>query len=711
MQRKFLSWLFVLICAAFTVAGGLAYLQFHRQAKARAVLLMSNRLHDLMLLIRFTQENMRHVEQINDATTLERTRALAEIIRLNPGIIDDQEALQGLCNDLGAKQLCISDEKGIIIAGVPASLNGYNLGQHEQSRPFLKCIKTPGTEIVQRPRSNGFSGQVFQYCGVSRPDAPGVVQLGFTPQHELMVRNSITFDKLARNIMGNTAGHIVAFRDGQFLNRDELNLPSSAILSIPLNVIGEINVGGKDYATYAIEEDGTRLVGFMPLREVNNISAKSLRYLLWSNIGLFVLMFIAVWWLLRRYVLKGLNRINHSLRRITEGYTEERVEVKDTPELIRLSTGINAMVESLQSYGEQKRERLNKELQLASAIQNTMLPHKFPAFPAQTAFDLYATSTQAQVVGGDFYDFFMPDSRHLCFLLGDVADTGIPAALFMMRAVSVIRELAKSGATPQKLVTKANKELCSGDSGMRLSLFYGRLNLSTGDLRFVNAGTPQALLRRPGSEYEMLAMNSGAVLGVHAGASYNECRMTLEPGDRLFLYTNGVINATDAGHTPFGTARLQEALRVHMESVNDVPLQVRTALQQFTGNMEQQSDCTMLALEFRGKWRSRLEINILASEAEQVLPQLQEKLESVFAAPSDISAMQTTVRQIMHALPPDTAVELQLQCNEQEAQLDFHYNQPHLNPLVSLPHLPIDRATYSTDRQHSSTLKLSKTLL
>jgi hypothetical protein len=241
MQRKFLSWLFVLTCAAFVVAGGLSYLQFHRQAESRAKALMSNSLHDLMLLIRFTQENVQHMEQINDATSLERARALAEIIRLKPDIIDDQEALQGLCNDLGADQICVSNEKGVIIAGVPASVVGYDLNQHEQSRPFLRCIHNNGFELVQHPRTNGQSGQFIQYCGVSRPDTPGVVQLCFPLRHELTVRDSVTFEKLARNILGDTSGYIVAFRDGQFMNRGALNLPASTILSIPLNTVQEID--------------------------------------------------------------------------------------------------------------------------------------------------------------------------------------------------------------------------------------------------------------------------------------------------------------------------------------------------------------------------------------------------------------------------------------------------------------------------------------
>ncbi len=709
MQRKFLSWLFILICTAFALAGLLSFFQFQRQSEARARDLMSNRLHDLMLLVRFSQDNMNHVMQINNESTLERTRAAAEIIRLNPDIINSEEAMQGLCNDLGADQLCVSNEKGVIVAAIPKSTLGFDLSAHEQSRPFMECIRTPGYELIQRPQSNAHSGQILQYAGVTRQDTPGIIQLGFKPQHEQMVRASANFEKLASKILGSDTGHIVAFRDGCMLNRNTLNIPSSTLLALPLNKVGETTLGGKDYATFAIEENGLRLVALTPWREISKISYKSLRYLLLSNIGLFALMFIVVWLLLRIYVLGGLQRINNSLRRITEGYTEERVNEKSTPEFTRLSTGINTMVESIQSFSEQKRERLQKELQLAGAIQNTVLPHTFPAFPERQEFDIYATCEQAHGVGGDFYDFFMPDSKHLSILLGDVTATGIPAALFMMRAISIIRELANDGLTPQQLLTKANKILCSEGANMRMSLFYGRLNVMTGDFRFVNAGTPQALLSHFGEEYEMLAMRSGAIVGAHTGATYTECRRTLKPGDRLFLYTHGVLAAADSDHTPFGAARLQEALKAEAPTIADVPRRIRAALRQYTGEMEQNNDITMLAVEFRGEWCCMAQCEVQASAPERLSNMLEQKLESVFAAPNSIIELQNSLRNICDVMPPDTHISANLRCNEQKALLTLTYNQPLFNPLILLPELPVDSTDYSTDNERS-TLKLSKSL-
>ncbi|MDO5472273.1 MAG: SpoIIE family protein phosphatase [Akkermansia sp.] len=710
MQRKFLSWLFLLICAAFAVAGGLSFLQFQRQSEARAKDLMSSRLHDLMLLERYTQESMQHVVQINDESTLERTRAVAEIIRLNPGILKNQEELQGLCNDLGAKQLCIADERGVIIAGVPKSILGFNLSEHEQSRPFLSCITSPGYELIQRPQSNGHSGEIMQYAGVTRLDAPGLVQLGFTAQHEQIVRASANLETMAKKIMSDAKGHIIAFRDGQLASRSGFNLPTSTLLSLPINAVGEIKLGGKDYATYAIEENGLRLISLTPWREITKISFKSLRALLLSNIGLFLFMFIVVWFLLRRYVLRGIRLINHSLRRITEGYTEERVNVRFTPEFTRLSTGINAMVDSLQAYGEQKRERLQKELQLAGAIQSTVIPNKFPAFPNRKEFDIYATSNQAQVVGGDFYDFFMPDREHLCFMLGDVADSGIPAALFMMRAISIIRELANTGATPQNVLTKANKILCRDGTNMRLSLFYGRLNITSGDFRFVNAGTPQALRRQVGGSFEMLSMRSGATLGTHAGAAYSECRVTLQPGERLFLYSHGVLAAADSEHTPFGAARLQDVLAGDALTITDMLRQVRTALQHFTGNMEQNCDISMLAVEYKGIWSTYAEKTVPNERFNELTELLQQKLEGELAAPDSITELQKAMTIIQQALPPTTQVTMRLRCNEQTALLTIIYNQAQFNPLLAQPGLAIDDIRFSTDNQHSSTLELRQSL-
>lgn len=710
MRLKFLSWLFLLICAAFAVAGMLAYTQFQRQAHDRATQIMSTRLSDLLELITYTQASMKHVMEINDASTLERARALAEIIRLDPSVLQSQEALQGLCNDLGCNELNITDEHGAVIASVPSSNKGYKMDGHEQSRPFMRCIAEPGFELSQRLPQGATDG-IRQYAGVSRLDQPGIVQLGIASRHEQTVRASSSFGKLAANFRLGKRGHIIAFRDGALLNQGQFSFPTADLLALPLDKPSSIDISDEEYFTYAVGKDGFRLVGLLPRSEMTEMSRQNLWRLLRSNVFLFIVEFILVWILLQRMVLSGLSRIVNSLRRITEGFKDERVDVKSCPEFLRLSTGINNMVDSLQNYAEQSKQRMQRELELARSIQSTVLPNEYPAFPNHPEFDIYATCTQAHELGGDFYDFFMPDSQHLCFLVGDISAQGVPAALFMMRAISTIRGIAFATRDVEELVKKANASLCEGSTpGMRLSLFYGILHIASGQLNFVNAGKPQALLQHEKAEFERISMNSGPAMGYLPDASYTACTLTLEPGDRLFLYTDGVLEATNADNTPFDILRLQKALQQDAPAISDVPRNVYTALRTFTSESEPNRDITMLAFEYRGKKRNRASISFPAGEPGNMDTLLDEQLESVFAAPPAIQDIHSSLHCILGKLPPDCAIALNIRCDEEEAEISLHYGMPLFNPLVSLPHLPLDHTEFHADPATGSTLKLWKKL-
>lgn len=709
MRIKFLSWLFLLICAAFAVAGILAYAQFQRQAQDRATQIMSTRLSDLLELITYTQASMKHVMEINDASTLERARALAEIIRLNPDILQSQEALQGLCNDLGAIELNVTDGQGIVIAAVPASNKGKDISSQELGRPFMQCIKEPGFELCQRPRNNG--DDIRQYTGVHRLDQPGLVLLGIAGQHEQTVRAGASFGKLAANFKLGRNGHIIAFREGSLLNREQLSFPTSDLLALPLDKASEVSIADAEYFTYAVSKDGFRLVGLIPRSEMTDMSRQNLWRLLRSNVFLFIVEFILVWILLQKLVLSGISRIDTSLRRITEGFKDERVNVKSCPEFLRLSTGINDMVDSLQTYAEQGRQRLQREMELARAIQSTILPNSFPAFPGHPEFDIYATCSQANEVGGDFYDFFMPDAQHLCFLVGDINATGVPAALFMMRAISTIRGMAFATRDVEELARKANTTLCEGNPpGMRLSLFYGILQVNSGTLRFFNAGKPQALIQHDKEEFERLAMNSGPAMGYLPDASYSACELELQPGDRLFFYTEGVLTATNADNTPFDILRLQQALQQQANLLSDLPANVYAALRAFSGDMGPNKDITMLAFEYKGKKRNSAKLSFTAGEPASMDNLLDEQLESVLAAPRDIQDLHSALHCILSQLPPDCAITLDMRCDEEEAEINLHYDIPRFNPLISLPHLPLDRTEFSAGPAAGSTLRIWKKL-
>ena len=714
MRRKFLTWLLLLVCATFVVTGGLAYLQFDRQVQERAHQILHTRLNDLAELISYSNANMQHVVEINNESTLNRTRAVAEIIRLNPEILTQKEQLQRLSNELGAKQLCITDDRGVIIAAAPEHLVGFDLNGFDQSQQFLKCITTPGEEIIQRPRQNALNGEVIQYAGVSRRDAPGVVQLGFSFMHEQAVRSNTAFAALTDRFKLGQNGKIIAFRGGALVNGADWSVPTTDLLSLPTDKTTQTVIGDTEYYAHAIEKDDMRIIGLLPAVEINRVSLESLRQLFISNIWLFIVMFLLVWVLLQKLVLNGISRINYSLQRITEGYKEERVHVRDTPEFTRLSTGINAMVDSLQTYVEQRKERLQKEFALARSVQDTVLPCKFPAFPEQTRFDIYATRIQSENVGGDFYDFFMADQDHLCFMLGDVSTEGIPGALFMMRALSLIRSLAASGMAPAELLTEANKELCENNvTKTRLSFFLARLNINTGMLRFINAGTPQALHGTTSSDFEMMPMRSGTVLGAHNKSIYRECIVSLQPGDRIFLYSQGLLKASNAGKLPFGAARLQESLKNRTDNVTELIRAVQVDLRRFTGNKEQATDCTMLAVEYKGKWMQQKSFTLSAGATDKIAAAISDMngmLEAVLASPVAMAELEKTITDIISALPAEDTVTLSFCCNEETAEVKICYNTPQFNPAVHLPTLTADDYRYSTDPTTGSTINLTKSL-
>ena len=714
MRRKFLTWLLLLVCATFIVTGGLAYMQFNRQAQGRAEQVLTTRLNDLAELISYTNANMRHVEEINNESTLNRTRAVAELLRLNPSFLTNNEALQRICNELGADQLCVADEQGYVIAAAPMSLVGFDLNSHDQSRPFLKCIHRPGEELVQRPRKNAFSGDVIQYAGVSRRDEPGVVQLGFKFMHEQAVRANTAFAALADRFKLGKNGHIIAFNGGALLNGSELSYQTADLLSIPLDKTTRISLADKVFFASAIQKGDIRIIGLLPEEEINVISLESLRQLFISNIWLFIVMFLLVWVLLQKLVLNGLSRINSSLQRITEGYKEERVNVRDTPEFTRLSTGINTMVDSLQAYAEHRRERLQRELTMARSVQDTVLPNQFPAFPDQTSFDLFAARMQAEGVGGDFHDYFMADNEHLCFMLGDVSTTGMPGALFMMRALSVIRSLAASGLTPAELLTEANRVLCENNvTKTRISFFFARLNIKSGVLRFINAGTPQALKCVHGGQFEMMPMRSGTVLAAYKTSIYRECVVQLHPGDRILLYSQGVLKATDAARHPYGATRLQEALKTQTDNVTDLVRGVQMDMRMFTGNKEQSLDSTLLALEFKGKWMQKKDFALRAGDADalyKLTTECEQLLELVFASPLAITEIQGSIADIISTIPEGTDISLALACNEEEAEIRIHYPLTDFNPLYLLPHLSPEHYIFSTNPPLGSTITILKSL-
>ena len=250
-----------------------------------------------------------------------------------------------------------------------------------------------------------------------------------------------------------------------------------------------------------------------------------------------------------------------------------------------------------------EKERVSTELALATRIQSNFLPKIFPPFPDRHEFDLYASMTPAREVGGDLYDFFLVDDDHLCLVIGDVSGKGVPASLFMMLASALIHHVAMHELSPAKILTEVNAEICNRNpEEMFVTVWLGILEISTGTLTAASAGHEYPTLRNPGGDFELVKDKHGFVLGGMPGVRYRDYTLALQPGSKLFVYTDGVPEATDANQQMFGTDRMIQALNTATDKDPGTILEtVKTAVTTFVGNAEQFDDLTMLCLEFKGK--------------------------------------------------------------------------------------------------------------
>ena len=244
-----------------------------------------------------------------------------------------------------------------------------------------------------------------------------------------------------------------------------------------------------------------------------------------------------------------------------------------------------------------KGERIETELDLATNIQKYMLPSIFPPFPEHDEFDIYAQMTPAKEVGGDFYDMFLIDDSHLALVIADVSGKGIPASLFMMISKILIKNVTTVEKEIDKVLNRVNNMLCDGnETGIFVTAWLGILNLENGKLEFLNAGhNPPLVYRKKNNIFENLKTKPNMVLAAMENMKYQKHEIYLEPEDKIFLYTDGVVEATNTENKVYGEERLERFLNANADlSAKDTIIGIKKDIDNFVGNTEQFDDITML---------------------------------------------------------------------------------------------------------------------
>lgn len=271
--------------------------------------------------------------------------------------------------------------------------------------------------------------------------------------------------------------------------------------------------------------------------------------------------------------------------------------------IVGMEEGIIAYVANIERITAEK-ERISAELNVATQIQADMLPRIFPPFPERDEFDIYATMTPAKEVGGDFYDFFLVDDNHLAVVMADVSGKGVPAALFMVIAKTLIKNRTQRADTlsPGEILADVNEQLCEGnETGLFVTVWLGILDVTNGKGIEANAGHEYPAIRRANGKFELCVYKHSPVVAAIEGIRFKDHEFELYPGDTLYVYTDGVPEATDANDELYGTERMLEALNKKSDADPKQLLEnVKEGIDGFVMDAPQFDDITMLALTYFG---------------------------------------------------------------------------------------------------------------
>lgn len=402
---------------------------------------------------------------------------------------------------------------------------------------------------------------------------------------------------------------VSAYKD----NQSEYNAEVDSMIAGNTD-FAEVSIDGVVfYMAYApIKSTGWSMAIVVPKVTVIAPAKKASEHITTLGLGLMAVSFIIISILISVLSKRVSEKISDpiiELQEAVENYVsgdlefENKISTGDEIESLgrafeKASLDVKRYIDDLASVTAEK-ERIGAELDIATKIQRSMLPSIFPAFPMRDEFDLYATMVPAKEVGGDFYDLFLIDEDHLCVVMADVSGKGVPAALFMVIAKTLIKNQAQLHKTPKEIFELTNEQLCeSNETGMFVTAFLGVLEISTSSFTYVNAGHNPPLIKKLGGDFEWLETRPGFVLAGIEGMAYRQDEIRLGAGDLLYMYTDGVTEAVNCDEALFTEARLLANVnQLRDYSLRDLLESIKRDIDEFAGGAEQADDITMLALK------------------------------------------------------------------------------------------------------------------
>ena len=526
---------------------------------------------------------------------------------------DPNASLAELVASHGIVEINVVNSDGIIQKSTEADSIGYDMKSKEQSKEFVDTLLVQNS-FVQKYSPRGKDGSVWRKYAAINLAGGGFIQVGYDAEQFHTMLDEFVVDMTKNRHVG-TGGFVAVLDETLSLVIDD-EYAGAHISTVGIEPPTEMKEGKTATALYYADlvdgktelsepymyvfkfVEGYCILAAMPEAEAVFMRDASLYTSIFMQVIIFATLFVFIYILIKRVIINNLQRINDTLGRITKGDLNVTVDVRSSREFSSLSDDINSTVSTLKRYIEEAAARIDKELEYAKQIQLSALPTNFPD---GEDYSIYAQMIAAKEVGGDFYDFYKLNDQTVAFLAADVSGKGIPAAMFMMTAKTIIKDLAESGMAVNEIFTKANEKLCeNNESGMFVTAWMGILDLKTGNLQFANAGHNPPLIKRADGSFAYLKTRAGFVLAGMEGVRYRVGELTLCPGDRMFLYTDGVPEATNAHNQLYGEDRLLAFMNQNAatEAVTLLPA-LKADIDEFVGDAPQFDDITMLMFDYK----------------------------------------------------------------------------------------------------------------
>ncbi|MBQ2377677.1 MAG: SpoIIE family protein phosphatase [Clostridia bacterium] len=526
---------------------------------------------------------------------------------------DPTVSLTDLTEKYGIKEINVVDSNGIITASTETDSIDYDMNCKAQSKEFVDTLRVHD-EFVQEYSPRGKDETEWRKYAAVNLEAGGFIQVGYDPEQFHAMLNEYVIDVTKNRHVG-TGGFVAVLDEQLCIVTDDdydahignhvstlgIEPPEEMKNGQTATMLYYDDLAGGTECMYVFKfVEGYCIIAAMPVDEAMFMRDASMLTSIFMQVIIFATLFVFIYILIKRVIINNLKKVNDTLARITQGDLNVTVDVRSNKEFSSLSDDINSTVTTLKRYITEAAARIDKELEYAKQIQLSALPTNFPT---GEDYNIYAQMIAAKEVGGDFYDFYKLNDTTVAFLAADVSGKGIPAAMFMMTAKTIIKDLAESGMPVNDIFTKANEKLCeNNESGMFVTAWMGILDLTTGNVQFANAGHNPPLIKRADGSFEYLKTRAGFVLAGMEGVRYRVGELTLNPGDRLFLYTDGVPEATNVDNKLYGEDRLLTFMNQNasMEATELLPA-LKANIDEFVGEAPQFDDITMLMFDYKPK--------------------------------------------------------------------------------------------------------------